>query len=142
MGLYSQGNQPDHETPFAYYFIDKPEKSQAVLDKLMQNYFGIEESENALSGMDDAGEMSSWYVFAASGVYPLSPADAEFLVSVPVFDEVTWTMPNGSILNFTHKGRGRKLKEIKVNSESIEGYFIPFQLFKSGGKVIVETGKD
>ena len=142
MGLYSQGNQPDHETPFAYYFIDKPEKSQAVLDKLMQNYFGIEESENALSGMDDAGEMSSWYVFAASGVYPLSPADAEFLVSVPVFDEVTWTMPNGSILSFTHKGKGRKLKEIKVNSESVDGYFIPFQLFKSGGKVIVETGKD
>lgn len=66
LGQYCQGNQPDHEAPFSYYFVGKPEKSQAVLDTLLSNYYGLGESGNGLSGMDDAGEMSAWYVFAST----------------------------------------------------------------------------
>src|SRR5690606_32162790 len=71
MGQYCHGNQPDHEAPFAYYFADKPHKSQEVIDNLLENYYGVGEDGLALVGMDDAGEMSSWYVFAAMGLYPL-----------------------------------------------------------------------
>lgn len=92
LGQYAQGNQPDHEAPFSYYFVDKPEKSQKVIDTLLKNYYGIGESGNALSGMDDAGEMSAWYVFGSSGLYPLSTADNQLLVTLPVFDEVKWDL--------------------------------------------------
>jgi putative alpha-1,2-mannosidase len=42
----------------------------------------------AYAGMDDAGEMSSWFVFNAMGFYPFSPADPNYIVSVPLFDKV------------------------------------------------------
>ena len=64
MGQYCHGNQPDHEAPYAYYFINKPYKSQEIIDELLHNYYGVGSEGLALSGMDDAGEMSAWYVFA------------------------------------------------------------------------------
>ncbi|MEH6406492.1 MAG: GH92 family glycosyl hydrolase, partial [Leeuwenhoekiella sp.] len=92
IGQYCQGNQPDHEAPFAYYFIDKPEKSQKILDKIMSEFYGVGDDGLALSGMDDAGEMSAWFVFAAAGLYPLSPADNEYLVTIPIFKDVKFNL--------------------------------------------------
>ncbi|QEC53696.1 putative alpha-1,2-mannosidase [Anseongella ginsenosidimutans] len=139
LGQYSQGNQPDHEAPFAYYFIGKPAKSQRVIDTLLENYYGVGEEELALPGMDDAGEMSSWYVFASLGLYPYSPADPEYLVSVPVFDEVAWKLENGKSVIIRKSGKSRKMSRILVNGKENEGYFIPHDLFLKGGTIEVQT---
>ena len=85
--------------------------------------------------MDDAGEMSSWYVFSALGLYPFSATDAEYLVTVPLFDEVKWEMSNGKVLTLKKSGIGRNLKFIKVNDKLNEGYFISHDLFRNGGRV-------
>lgn len=139
LGQYAQGNQPGHEAPFAYYFIGKPEKSQKIIDTLLENYYGIGEQGLALPGMDDAGEMSSWYVFCALGLYPLSPADPEYIVSVPLFDEVRWKTGNGKTFTVTRVGTSRKLARILVNGKENEGFFIPHALFREGGTVRVLT---
>lgn len=139
IGQYSHGNQPDHEAPFSYYFVNKPEKSQEVLDNIMENFYGVGEHGLALSGMDDAGEMSSWYVFTAMGFYPLSPADPEYLVTAPIFDKVQWNLPNNKTLKFYKPNPGRKLKHINVNNKELNGYFISHDLFKNGGDVRVIT---
>jgi putative alpha-1,2-mannosidase len=55
------------------------------LNTIMSRFYGMGEDGLALSGMDDAGEMSSWYVFNAIGLYPYSPADPNYIVSVPLF---------------------------------------------------------
>lgn len=55
--------------------------------------YGIGPEKLVMSGMDDAGEISSWYVFGALGLYPLSPADPEYIVTVPILKEVAWTTP-------------------------------------------------
>lgn len=140
MGQYSQGNQPGHEAPFSYYFIGKPEKSQAVIDNLLANYYGIGEEGLALSGMDDAGEMSSWYVFNAMGLYPFSPSDPEYLVTVPVFDTVIWNLKENKTLKLIKEGESRELKAIHVNGSKTDGYFINHTLFDKGGEVIIKTG--
>mgnify|MGYP000553271039 CR=1 FL=1 len=67
IGNYCHGNQPGHSIPYTYYFIGKQEKSQAVLDSLMGHYYDMGKDKLAYAGMDDAGEMSSWYVFNAIG---------------------------------------------------------------------------
>jgi predicted alpha-1,2-mannosidase len=139
IGQYCHGNQPDHEAPFSYYFIDKPEKSQAIIDDILENFYGIGEDGNALSGMDDAGEMSAWYVFSALGLYPLSPADANYIVTVPIFDEVRWRTGNDKELIILKPNEGRKLKGIKINKQLEEKYFISHDLFKSGGEIEVLT---
>lgn len=138
IGQYCHGNQPDHEAPFSYHFIGKPEKSQKMIDTILNSLYGIGEHELALCGMDDAGEMSSWYVFTALGLYPFSPADTEYIVTVPIFDEVNWTLNNGKVLKVKNSTSDRKMKSIEMNGNKIDGYFVPHDLFINGGTVEVK----
>jgi predicted alpha-1,2-mannosidase len=139
IGQYCQGNQPDHEAPFAYTFIGKPEKSQKMIDFILNNLYGIGEEGLALSGMDDAGEMSSWYVFSALGLYPFSATDPRYLATVPVFREVKWRTSNGKTLTISQTGNSRMLKGIQINGKAIKGYFIPHDVFQTGGKISIVT---
>tara|TARA_R110002051_G_scaffold324970_1_gene424889 strand:+ start:65675 stop:67834 length:2160 start_codon:yes stop_codon:yes gene_type:complete len=139
LGQYCHGNQPDHEAPFSYYFVNKPEKSQNIIDTLLKEYYGVGEHGLALSGMDDAGEMSSWYVFSALGLYPLSVADNEYLISIPVFDAVKWKLNNGKELLIKTDGKSRRLKDINVNNKELDGFFAPYDLFENGGTIQINT---
>lgn len=139
VGQYCQGNQPDHEAPFAYHFIGKPEKSQKIIDYILNNLYGIGKEGLALSGMDDAGEMSAWYVFSALGLYPFSATDAEYIVTVPIFDEVKWQQNNGKILTIKKSGNSRNMSSVEVNGKNNIGYFVSHNLFKEGGNINVKT---
>jgi predicted alpha-1,2-mannosidase len=139
IGQYCQGNQPDHEAPFAYTFIGKPEKSQKIIDKILNELYGIGSDGLALSGMDDAGEMSAWYVFSSLGLYPFSATDAEYIVTAPLFDEVKWKTSTGKLLTISKPGKGRGITNIKVDGKVNRGYFISHGLFKNGGKVEIVT---
>ncbi|QCR24686.1 GH92 family glycosyl hydrolase [Pontibacter sp. SGAir0037] len=141
IGQYCHGNQPDHEAPFSYHFIGKPEKSQQMIDKILEELYGIGEHGLALCGMDDAGEMSSWYVFTALGLYPFSPADTEYIVTVPIFDEVRWKQENGKELVIKKPAPGRAMKNILVNGKSQNTYFVSHDLFRNGGEVSILTGE-
>ncbi|MFH6999357.1 GH92 family glycosyl hydrolase [Flavobacterium sp. FlaQc-57] len=139
IGQYCHGNQPDHEAPFSYYFINKPEKSQKFIDEILDTMYGIGDEKLAMCGMDDAGEMSSWYVFGALGLYPLSPADPEYIVTVPIFDEVLWITPSGKAVTIKNPNKKRSMEAIKVNSSKINSYFISHDLFLSGGEIEITT---
>lgn len=139
IGQYCHGNQPDHEAAFAYYFIDKPEKSQKIIDTILNSLYGIGDDGLELCGMDDAGEMSAWYVLSAVGLYTFSATDPEYLVTVPLFDEVKWKTSTGKMLTITNPAKGRKLVSIKVNGKKINGYMVPHDLFKNGGTIEIGT---
>lgn len=141
IGQYAQGNQPDHEAPFAYYFINKPEKSQEIIDEILNNYYGIGNSGLAQPGMDDAGEMSAWYVMSAAGLYSFSATDPEYIITVPIFDEVKWNLPNGNTFEIEQTGEGRKLKGIYLNGEPYNKYFLPHEQLEKGGRFLLETTK-
>ncbi len=139
IGQYCQGNQPDHEAPFAYIFINKPAKSQKIIDNILNNLYGIGKEGLELSGMDDAGEMSSWYVFSALGLYPFSATDPKYIVTAPLFDQVKWKTSSGKVLTITKPGKGRSLTAIKVNGKVNKGYFVTHDVFKNGGSIAVIT---
>ncbi len=139
IGQYCQGNQPDHSSPYMYYFVGKPEKSQAILDTIMNNFYDMGKDKLAYPGMDDAGEMSAWFVFNAMGFYPFSPADTKYIVSVPLFDKVKWQTDSGKTLTIKKSGNSRNLASIKVNGKEAEGYFVSYDLFKNGGNIDIQT---
>jgi predicted alpha-1,2-mannosidase len=139
VGQYCQGNQPDHEAPFAYTFINKPAKTQKILDYILNNLYGIGDEGLELSGMDDAGEMSSWYVFSSLGLYPFSATDPKYIVTAPLFDKVTWKTSTGKLLTISKPGKGRGITSIKVNGSQLKGHFVSHDLFKNGGSVEVIT---
>ncbi|MGE5519342.1 MAG: GH92 family glycosyl hydrolase [Candidatus Dadabacteria bacterium] len=139
IGQYCHGNQPDHEAPFSYYFINKPWKSQAIIDRILQTLYGIGPEGLALCGMDDAGEMSSWYVFTSLGLYPFTSADARYIVSVPVFNSIYWKTPTGKKVVIRKTGSSRHLDKIYVNDKPVNRYFISHDLFRDGGSIIIKT---
>jgi predicted alpha-1,2-mannosidase len=142
IGQYCQGNQPDHSVPYMYYFIDRQEKSQVILDSIMNHFYDMGKDKLAYAGMDDAGEMSSWYVFNAMGFYPFSPADPKYIVSVPLFDRVEIKMGGGKVFTIFRRGKGEKIREISVGDRKIEGYFLADKDLKKGGRLMITTNKN
>lgn len=139
IGQYCQGNQPAHSFPWMYHFIDKPEKSQLVLDSIMNHFYGMGEYGLALCGMDDAGEMSAWYVFAAMGIYPYSPGDADYIISVPLFDKVEIEMDDTTNFTILKKNAGNKITGLNYNNKKITDFFISHDEMKKGNELVIET---
>jgi len=140
IGQYCQGNQPDHSAPFMYYFVNKQEKSQVILDSIMNHFYGMGKEKLAYAGMDDAGEMSSWYVFNAMGFYPFSPADPKYIISVPLFDRVDFKF-GGTDKGFTiiKTNSGKKISQITYDGRKINGYFINDAELRKGKKLFITT---
>ena len=138
IGQYCQGNQPDHNYPWLYTFVGKQEKTQFYLDSIMNHFYGMEKNKLAYAGMDDAGEMSSWYVFTAMGIYPFSPADPEYIISVPLFDKVEFNLGDKKF-TIIKKNSGRKITGITYGGKKLGGYFISSDELKKGKGLIMAT---
>jgi predicted alpha-1,2-mannosidase len=138
IGQYCQGNQPDHGFPYLYYFVGKQEKTQVILDKIMDRFYGMGENGLALCGMDDCGEMSSWYVFNAMGIYPYSPADEDYVVTVPIFDK-TKVKLKGKTFTILKENAGKKITGITLGNQIVHGYFVPYHQMIKGTKLVITT---
>ncbi|HCC86583.1 MAG TPA: glycoside hydrolase family 92 protein [Porphyromonadaceae bacterium] len=139
IGNYCHGNQPDHSVPYTYYFINKQEKAQCVLDSIMDRFYDMGAEKLAYAGMDDAGEMSAWYVFNAIGLYTYSPADPEYIVSVPLFDKVEFTLGNNTTFTIRKEGNGKKIRKIQYGKEPIDGWFITHEQLNQGKELVITT---
>ena len=139
IGNYCHGNQPGHSIPYVYYFVGRQEKAQAVLDSIMDRFYDMGRERLAYCGMDDAGEMSSWYVLNAIGLYTYSPADPEYIVTVPLFPCVRITFPNGHTTEIRHKGQGRKIVGIRVDGRTLKGWFLADSTLKHAQTLVVDT---
>lgn len=125
LGTYCHGNQPGHSIPYTYYFIDRQEKAQRILNRLMRDYYGMGSDKLAYAGMDDAGEMSAWYVLNAIGIYTYSPADPEYIVTVPLFDRVNFKLGGGGeTFQIVREGKGERIKEITIGNKPLKGWFV------------------
>ncbi len=139
IGQYCQGNQPDHNAPYMYYFVDKQEKCQFYLDSIMNHYYDMGKDKLAYPGMDDAGEMSSWFVFNAIGLYTFSPADPEYIISVPLFDKVEFSLGKNSTFTILKKNAGKKITTISYDGKKVDGYFITHDELKKGKTLVITT---
>lgn len=139
IGNYCHGNQPDHSVPYTYYFIDKQEKAQCMLDSIMGHYYDMGADKLAYAGMDDAGEMSAWYVFNAIGLYTYSPADPEYIISVPLFDQVRFTLDDKTRFTIKKNGNGKKITKITYGGKELDGWFISHDQLKEGKELVINA---
>lgn len=137
IGQYCHGNQPDHGFPYLYYWVGKQEKSQTILDEVMDRFYGMDDGRT-LCGMDDAGEMSSWYVFNAIGLYPYSPADEDYLVCVPVFDEARVRMGEGEF-TIVREGVGRRIESVTCGDTTLSELSVSHQELVDGKRIVIHT---
>ncbi|CAK1360972.1 unnamed protein product [Cercospora beticola] len=101
-------NEPSHHASYLYAAIGYPDTTQTLVrDIATQNYNA---TSAGLSGNEDLGQMSAWYVFTALGFYPLNPASDEYVVGAPFFENVTIRIPAGA----TTGGRGGKEHALSI----------------------------
>ncbi len=84
---YWHGNEPSHHIPYLFNYVGDWQKTQETVKRLLQNEYSSH--TGGLSGNDDAGQMSAWYVFSAMGFYPVCPGSNEYQLSSPAFEKVT-----------------------------------------------------
>ena len=84
---YWHGNEPCHQIPYMYAYAGEPWKTQRIVRHILDNeYLDV---PGGLSGNDDAGQMSAWYMFSAMGFYPVCPASQYYVIGTPTFKKVT-----------------------------------------------------
>ena len=88
IGQYAHGNEPSHHMAWLYHHAGRPDLSAQRVRRILDELYSAE--PDGLSGNEDCGQMSSWYVFAAAGIYPVTPGTDEYVLGVPIFDSVTF----------------------------------------------------
>jgi len=96
IGQYSQGNEPSHHVAYLYAYAGVPYKTQARVRMILASQH--QATPEGLSGNDDVGQMSAWYVMGAMGLYAVDPVSANYVFGSPLFPRVTLKIAGGKTL--------------------------------------------
>ena len=96
---YWHGNEPCHQIAYLYDFIGKREKTIEQVAYILDTEYN--NTPGGLSGNDDAGQMSAWYIFSSMGFYPVCPATDRYMLSAPRFQKVTLNLLDGRKFTIT-----------------------------------------
>ena len=131
IGQYVHGNEPSHHVAYLYHFTNHPEKvSQRVTEILNTQY---KNTPDGHCGNEDCGQMSSWYVLSALGLYPLNPANSRYYLSEPLFDKATLHLENGK--TFTIEKRKDSKAKTLLNDKPLNRGYITYEEIIAGGRL-------
>ena len=125
------GNEPNANSPWLYDFAGAPYKTQAIVRRAMTELYNP--NPEGLVGNDDLGQMSSWYVWSALGMYPEIPGRAELVLGSPLFSKVELTTGAGKKITINGNGRGQYVTGLKVNGVSTTRTWLPESFVAGGG---------
>ena len=92
-GLYWHGNEPCHQIAYLYSLAGRPDRTRQRVREILSAEYA--DSPGGLSGNEDAGQMSAWYIFSTLGFYPVNPASGEYVIGAPQFPKATLNLENG-----------------------------------------------
>ncbi len=117
IGQYAHGNEPSHHIAYMYNFANKPWKTQYWVREILKTQYNT--GPDGLSGNEDCGQMSAWYVFSAMGLYPFNPASAEYQIGSPIFEKSTINISEGK--TFTIIAENTSDNNIYIQSATLNG---------------------
>ena len=135
---YWIGNQHDIHTPWLFTDSGRPDLTQKWVRWTLTNRFSTD--IDGLDGNDDGGTLSSWYVLAAIGIYPVAGTD-RYYVGSPCVDSAVITLPGGNALKIkanNNSGKNVYVSRVTLNSEEITSGFITHEMLTGGGDLVFE----
>ncbi|REE80460.1 putative alpha-1,2-mannosidase [Lutibacter oceani] len=117
IGQYAHGNEPSHHIAYMFNFANKPWKTQYWVREILKTQYNT--TPNGLSGNEDCGQMSAWYVFSAMGLYPYSPASGEYQIGSPLFKSSTIKISKD--IAFTIKAENVSDENMYIQSATLNG---------------------
>ena len=143
IGQYAQGNEPSHPIAYMYAYAGEQWKTSEKVRTIMHDFYT--DKPDGLCGNEDCGQMSSWYILSAMGIYPENPANSAFIFGSPLFDEVTIDVADGK--QFTIKANNNSDKNIyiqsaKLNDKPYTRSYITYKEIMQGGMLEFEMGPE
>lgn len=141
IGQYAHGNEPSHHITHLYNYVDQPWKTQQLVDSVLQTlYFN---APNGLSGNEDCGQMSAWYVLNAMGFYQVCPGKPVYSIGRPLFDRVSIRVKGDKQFTVVAKNNSRVNKYIQsmtLNGKALKQPFFTHQELENGGTLELVMG--
>ncbi|SFS39209.1 alpha-1,2-mannosidase, putative [Mucilaginibacter polytrichastri] len=131
---YWHGNEPGHQIPFMYNYTGAPWKTQLRVKAILVDEYS--DGPGGLSGNDDAGQMSAWYVFASLGFYPVDPVSNNYILTAPLFDHIVINLPKGKAFTIaTHKQSAKSsyIAAVKWNGKPYTKNYLTYTTINTGG---------
>ncbi|MBK0012946.1 GH92 family glycosyl hydrolase [Stenotrophomonas sp. S41] len=133
-------NEPSIAAPWLYNFLGQPWKTQETVRQAMRQIWT--NTPEGMPGNDDLGQMSSWYVWSALGLYPVYPGRADLVIGSPLFTEAVITRPGAKIVV---RARGAAMDAPYVQSLQVDGKasnasWLPASFVQRGGTLDFELG--
>jgi putative alpha-1,2-mannosidase len=102
IGQYAHGNEPSHHIAYLYNFTNSPDKTQYYVNKILREQYSA--NPDGLSGNEDCGQMSAWYVMSSLGIYNIAPGQQQYQIGVPQFEKITINLENGKRFSISNPG--------------------------------------
>ena len=137
IGNYVHGNEPSHHVPYLFIFAGQPRKTQYWVRHIMDTKYLP--APDGLSGNDDCGQMSAWYIFSALGFYPVAPGSDRYYLGSPLVKEAEMELENG--LTFTVSAVNQSpgnvyVRKIELNGQKLDRLYITHREIIDGGNLV------
>ncbi|UAM99027.1 GH92 family glycosyl hydrolase [Polaribacter litorisediminis] len=139
IGQYAHGNEPSHHMAYLYNFVNKPGKTQEKVRQILTELYT--NTPDGISGNEDCGQMSAWYIFSSLGFYPVTPGSNQYIIGSPLFEKATINLESGKSFTVEAKNQSEEnkyIKSVKLNGENYEYSFINHSDIMNGGNLVFE----
>lgn len=136
IGNYVHGNEPSHHVAYLYNWTDDAYKAQDKIRMILKQKY--QTGNDGLSGNDDFGQMSAWYLFSSFGFYPVAPGSVDYALGSPAVKEASLHLDNGNIFTVEAKNQSDKnvyVRKVELNGKALLKPFITHQDIMQGGKL-------
>ncbi len=142
IGQYAHGNEPSHHILYLYTMLGQPYKTADRVREVLSTLYA--DDPNGLSGNEDAGQMSAWYVLSSMGMYQVHPSDGKFWFGSPIFDKVNVKVEGGTFMIKANNNSdiNRYIQRVELNGHPYTKPYIDFKDIVAGGTLSFEMGSE
>lgn len=134
IGQYAHGNEPSHHIIHMYNYVGQPWKTQELIDRVFKEQY--RNAPDGLSGNEDCGQMSAWYILNSMGFYQVCPGKPVYSIGRPLFDEVVIHLPNHktfTIKAYNNSKENKYIQSVVLNGVPLHTPFLNHQDIAKGG---------
>ena len=142
IGQYAHGNEPSHHILYFYTMAGQPWKTADKLREVLSTMYSAK--PDGLSGNEDVGQMSSWYVLSSLGFYEVEPASARYWFGTPLFDKASVEVAGGTftVIAENNSDENRYIQSVKLNGKTYTKGYIEHKDIAAGGELVLTMGAE
>jgi len=143
IGQYAHGNEPSHHILYMYNYVGQPWKGADKIRYVLANLY--HDDFDGLSGNEDVGQMSAWYILSSVGFYQVDPAGGRYVFGSPLFDEATLNVGNGKtfrVVAHNNSSENKYIQSAKLNGKPYTRSYIDFKDIVRGGTLEFVMGNN